>query len=116
MLRDVRDELLEEPVSPRVETPRDINRHYCRHVAETVADRVDDADLRILEDGARGFAHVWLACDGRHHDAECVEGVGEYTDLPFFQRHPEAAMHPEPESVDQSALRRRGRVPLYPDR
>lgn len=115
-LRAVRDKLLEEPVSPRVEDPADINRHYCRYVAETVVDRVDDElDARILEDGGRGYAHTWIACDGRHYDAECVEGVTDHHDLPFFQRHSEAAVHVEPGSVDQATVRNRGREPLYPD-
>jgi hypothetical protein len=116
-LREVRDTLLENPVSPRVETPADINdTHYCRYVAETVAERVgDEYDVEILEDGARGYAHVWLSVDGRHYDAECVEGVDDYRDLPFFQRHPEAVMHTEPETAKLSNLRRRGFEPLYPE-
>lgn len=115
-LRAVRDKLLEQPVSPRVETPADINTHYCRYVARTVVDRVgDDVDVRIVEDGGRGYAHTWLVHDGRHYDAECVEGVDDYRDLPFFQRHPEAAVHLEPGDVDLATLRNRAREPLYPD-
>ena len=114
MLREVRDTLLAEPVSPRVEAPADINHHYCRYVAETVAGRIDD-DVQILEDGGRGFVHTWLYSDGRHYDAECVEGVADYRDLPFFRRHPEAAVHVESGTVDQAALRHRGGVPLYPE-
>ena len=114
-LREVRDTLLAEPVSPRVETPRDINLHYCRYVAEAVVDRLpDDAPVRVLEDGGRGYVHTWLALDGRHYDAECVAGVEDYRDLPFFRRHPEAAVHVEPESAPPAALRQRGKEPLYP--
>lgn len=115
-LRDVRETLLEEPVSPRVDDAEDINLHYCRYVAETVADRVgEESGVRVIEDGGRGFAHTWVECDGRHYDAECVEGVDDYRDLPFFQRHPEAAVHVEPGSADQAAVRNRGKEPLYPD-
>ena len=115
-LREVRDLLLSEPVSPRVEVPADINLHYCRFVAETVAERVDDAiDLEILEDGGRGFVHVWVAHDGRHYDAERVEGVTDYRDLPFFQRHPEAAVHVEPGTVSPATIRQRHKGPLYPE-
>lgn len=114
-LAAVRETLLANPVSPRVETPRDINQHYCRYVAETVVERVGDRDdVEVVEDGARGFAHTWVVCDGRHYDAECVEGVDDYRALPFFRRHPEAALRPEPGSADFAALRRRGREPLYP--
>jgi len=114
VLREVRDTLLGEPVSPRVEEPADVNRHYCRYVAETVAGRLDD-DVQILEDGGRGFVHTWLYSDGRHYDAECVDGVADYRDLPFFQRHPEAAVHVEPGTVDPASLRNRGGAPLYPE-
>lgn len=116
ILREVREELLSNPVSPRVANPEDINIHYCRYVAETVAERSgDEYDIQILEDGGKGFAHVWIAWDGRHYDAECIEGVTDYTELPFFQRHPEAVIHAEPGTADQEIIRRRGIEPLYPD-
>lgn len=114
-LEEVRETLLEEPVSPRVEEPRDINLHYCRYVAETVVDRLgDDVDVEVLEDGARGYVHTWLKVDGRHYDAECLEGVTDHRELPFFRRHPEAAVHVEPASTDPAGIRNRGREPLYP--
>lgn len=115
-LRDVRDKLLSNPVSPRVETPADINNHYCRYVAEKVVERVGkQCDLQILEDGGRGFVHVWIACDGRHYDAECIEGVDDHQNLPFFQRHPEAVIHIEPGTANQAEIRNRGVDPLCPD-
>lgn len=115
-LREIRDKLLFNPVSPRVEDPTDINLHYCRYVAETVVENLgDEFDVEILEDGGRGFAHAWIAHDGCHYDAECVEGVDDHRDLPFFQRHPEAAIQVEPYTVDPATLRQRGEDPLYPD-
>jgi hypothetical protein len=114
-LRKVRDRLLAEPVSPRVEDARDINLHYCRYVARTVAERVgEEVDVEILEDGGGGYGHVWLRCDGRHYDAECVEGVDDHRDLPFFRRHPEAVVHVESAVTPLSSLRHRGERPLYP--
>lgn len=111
-IREVRDVLLSNPVSPRVEDPEDINNHFCSCVAETVAGRVDDQlDVRILEDGAMGMAHVWIACEGRHYDAECPDGVTDYRDLPFFRRHPEAVMHVEPGSVSLATVRNRTTAP-----
>jgi hypothetical protein len=116
ILRDVRDTLLEEPVSPRVAAPHEINEHYCRYVAETVVERAsDERDVRVLQDGGSGYAHAWVAADGKHYDAECVEGVDDYRNLPFFRRHPEAAKHVEADSVSRERLRKRGLNPLYPD-
>lgn len=115
-LHDVRDTLLSNPVSPRVETPADINRHYCHYVAQTVTERLgDDTGVEILEDGGRGYVHTWIHYDGSHYDAECVEGVTDYRDLPFFQRHPEAAIHVEPGGGNRAGLRKRGSRPLYPE-
>lgn len=115
-LRAVRDTLLEQPVSPRVATPADINRHYCRYVADTVAERVGDrCDITVLEDGGHGFAHTWLYQAGSHFDAECIDGVADHRELPFFQRHPKAAMHVEPGDLAHDSVRHRGEGPLYPD-
>lgn len=113
--REIRDKLLSKPVSPRVETPADINKRYCRYVAETVANRVGDQyDLQLLEDGGWGFVHTWIACDGRHYDAECPGGVEDHRELPFFDRHPAAAMNVEPGTADPSELRKRGLDPFHP--
>lgn len=115
-LREIRDKLLSNPVSPRVEDPVDINLHYCRYVAETVIENLgDEIDVEILEDGGRGFVHTWIAHDGCHYDAECVGGVDNHRDLPFFQRHPEAAIQVETDTVDPAILRQRGKEPLYPN-
>lgn len=115
-LRGVRDTLLSNAVSPRVDEPADINHHYCRYVAETVAERLgDEYGLEVVTDGGRGFVHTWIAYEGRHYDAECVEGVADYQALPFFRRHPEAVVHAERGTADGAALRHRGLVPLYPE-
>ncbi|MFB6360958.1 MAG: hypothetical protein ABEH59_06500 [Halobacteriales archaeon] len=114
VLREVRDTLLENPVSPRVETPAEINLHYCQYVADTVAEQVS-RDVEILEDGGKGYAHTWLRHNGRHYDAECIHGVDDYRDLPFFHRHPEAALRVEPGTASAAAVRKRGRGPLYPE-
>lgn len=114
-LRDVRDKLLSNPVSPRVEAPADINLHYCRYVAETVEEELsEDMDIEILEDGGQGYAHTWVRSHGRNYDAECIDGVEDYRNLPFFQRHPEAANRVVPATVDPAALRNRNRGALYP--
>lgn len=114
-LQAVRDTLLSKPVSPQVEAPADINLHYCGYVAETVVEQLpEDMDVEILEDGGRGYAHTWIRYNGRHYDAECIEGVADYRDLPFFRRHPEAANRVVPSTVDPSTLRNRGGKTLYP--
>lgn len=114
-LREVRDTLLSEPVSPRVDEPADINRHHCTYVAETVVDRVgDELDVQVLQDGGHGHAHTWIRYDGRHYDAECIEGVDDHRELPYFRRHPGAAVHVEPATTSLATVRGRGSDTLYP--
>jgi hypothetical protein len=31
--------------------------------------------------------HVWTWWRGKHHDAECLDGVSDWVDLPFFRRY-----------------------------
>lgn len=35
---------------------------------------------------ALGGVHYWLVFNHRHYDAECLQGVDHFLDLPFFQR------------------------------
>lgn len=72
-------------------------------------------DVEIVEDGGDGFVHTWICSAGRHFDAECLEGVEDHRDLPFFHRHPEAVMHVESGDVDPAWVRNRSRRTLYPD-
>jgi hypothetical protein len=39
-----------------------------------------------------GGTHVWVTADGRHYDSECVDGVSNFFELPFFQRVIPSAM------------------------
>jgi hypothetical protein len=46
------------------------------------------ADLERLSDAAGwdGGTHVWLTWEGRHYDSECLQGVTNFLELPFFER------------------------------
>ena len=41
---------------------------------------------RVLTARELGSVHYWLTYSGRHYDAEALEGVDHFLDLPFFQR------------------------------
>ena len=46
----------------------------------------DDLDQLSVDASFNCGTHVWIAVNGRHHDAECPEGVDNLFELPFFQR------------------------------
>jgi hypothetical protein len=41
--------------------------------------------IQSLNDANLG-GHLWIACQSKHYDAECPEGVDSFFDLPFFKR------------------------------
>lgn len=46
----------------------------------------DDMDVISEQFGFAGGIHVWVEIEGRHYDAEAVDGVDNPFDLPFFKR------------------------------
>lgn len=43
---------------------------------------IDNPDPSEIDMGS----HVWIYYNGKHYDAECVEGVENLFDLPFYKR------------------------------
>lgn len=46
----------------------------------------DDMDRISEQFGFAGGVHVWVEIEGRHYDAEAIDGVDNPLDLPFFKR------------------------------
>lgn len=75
------------------ETPQQINSGYCADFATVVWERLKGPEW-LLTLGTPGSAersgagwHVWLFTDGLHFDAECPQGVADWSQLPIFQRN-----------------------------
>ena len=76
------------------ETPYDINNGCCEEWAERVLEILDQEKSGIFSDFGRwdtvpGLAdtnHVFIFVDGKFYDAECLEGVVDYMELPIFKK------------------------------
>jgi len=82
-IRDLVDEF-------NVENGHHLNMGACDVFAHKLSNRV--ADVNIIDCIEFGMQlgtgkHVWVLHDGRFYDAEVPEGVDDWRDLPFIQRH-----------------------------
>lgn len=82
-IRDLVDEF-------NVESGRTLNMGQCDVFAHKLSNRV--AGISIIDCIEFGMQlgtgeHVWVLYDGRFYDAEVPEGVDDWRDLPFMQRH-----------------------------
>jgi hypothetical protein len=76
-------------------SPYDVNDGRCEEWAGIVADRFGgESDSMYLvghedlEPNSDLLGHIWLVKDGRHYDAECLDGVADWHDLPIFSGKP----------------------------
>lgn len=60
--------------------PRTINEGWCEEFAGYVEDHLDGVSVEEAE------GHLWVKWNGRHYDAECLEGVEHPKDLPVYKR------------------------------
>ena len=74
------------------ETPQTINNGLCDYFASIVnEDSNYEAKVVGIEDfdatkNPLDYPHIWLYFNDKHYDAECVEGVDSWDQLPFFIR------------------------------
>lgn len=79
--------------------PEAVNRGKCYELTDTVLHQTDGQLYRLTtndlppeyytenEPGIEPEPfHVWVYDGDRHYDAETPEGVGDWRELPFFQR------------------------------
>ena len=66
--------------------PYDINKGYCQEFAEDVAKKIPTAEVweTIFESPAP--LHLFLKIGDKFYDAETIDGVNNYQDLPIFKR------------------------------
>lgn len=80
--------------------PWDINNGLCFEFVEEVCKLVPKAkevdivtfegtdDVDYNNDLMLEFSHAWILWNGKHYDAECIDGVVNHRDLPFFKHNP----------------------------
>jgi len=91
ILIEERDLLLERMTAdlkyPMAITTWDINNGHCDEFVEAVLHRGDVPDLwDVTSDWDKCEAdHIFLKWNEKFYDAECIEGVEDYHDLPIFK-------------------------------
>lgn len=83
-LETVLHEFVHEKESPHVSDPVTINGGHCRWFADCVMKRLGSPADVVRHDA--WDIHTWIELDGRHYDAETVEGVENPHTLPIWER------------------------------
>lgn len=75
-------------------TPKEINNGLCDFVAEEAVKRIPGAKYMSTDDMSyetlkqykfTTHGHAWFILNGKHYDAEAINGVDSWEDLPIFQ-------------------------------
>lgn len=66
-------------------TTWDINNGYCEEWAEAVAQKIPQAEVVWLDQYDEELAHCAILHRGKYYDAECLEGVINWKDLPLVK-------------------------------
>ena len=72
-----------------VTTPFQINDGYCEEWALNVEDAIPGAIEHDTPEDFTGPGHVWVEIDGKHYDAETLQGVKDWKDLAVFRKSKE---------------------------
>jgi len=86
-------EILHEPL------PWDINNNgFCEEFALSVYEKMTGIKYDFIMDYVNDensninlilqYPHIWIKYEGKHYDAECLDGVSNPRDLPFFGDNP----------------------------
>lgn len=81
-LRIVLEQVLAE-YTARGYKPEQINNGSC----SAYATKVQSLFPSVTIETGPGLGHTWVKYQGRHYDAECLDGVENRNDLPFFKRN-----------------------------
>lgn len=88
MLIEVRNNLIQPNTFPA--NAAEINNGYCADFATIVWERLNrHPDIFISNDEELAdveYSHTFLEFRGMYFDAECIEGVDDWTQLPTFHR------------------------------
>lgn len=66
---------------------KDINNGFCADWATLVWEQFREVNIVNDEEmGAKEYSHTFLEYKGLYYDAECIDGVEDWTQLPIFLR------------------------------
>lgn len=89
---DLREYLQAWLEANELDSASEINAGLCEEFALELAELLPDADVVYTEDYVEWGSdqhpggHAWVRSGGLFYDAECLEGVACWEDLPFFAR------------------------------
>lgn len=71
--------------------PSQINYGFCADFACAISEKFEQAEVYSDKDcdPDREYTHSFLELGGMYYDAECIEGVKNWWDLPIFKRQEE---------------------------
>lgn len=89
IMEAARDDILDPSEFPH--TAEEINNGNCADWATVVWERLRDIGVfAAIEDdeslAGHDYSHTFIYYDGRYYDAECIEGVVDWIQLPTFLR------------------------------
>ncbi len=74
--------------SDYVYTAKHINNGFCGDFAHAIWEHFNRSDaIQATDDeelGGREYTHTFICFEERYYDAECVDGVDDWTQLPIF--------------------------------
>lgn len=94
VLREERDKLLRilreegfyyERIKRFDATTWDVNCGYCEDFAEAVVKRIPSAEIKWLDEEDENISHCVVVYQGKYYDAECLEGVEDWHNLPLVK-------------------------------
>ena len=83
--------IIEQLVEEYPESPFEINCGLCDLFAADIIVRMggysdDLTEGSIANIDSPYWGHVWIEYQGKYYDAECPTGIGNYRQLPIFNR------------------------------
>ncbi len=79
-------------VENKYTTMTEINTGGCENFAQAMLHYFPDGELTYTEDyvcwdhcNPWPGGHCWIVSNGRHYDSEALDGVTNWTDIPFFK-------------------------------
>lgn len=91
-LDETRKEFIERKTDYKPKSYYDINCGWCADFATVVREKLNHSyQIRILADDDMNpdveYSHTFIEFNDQYFDAECIEGVDDWTQLPTFHRN-----------------------------
>ena len=84
-MEEVRDSFLNSDGFPYI--IEDINNGFCADFAQLIWEKFPSVHILSDDDMTGGeYSHTFFEFEDKYYDAECIEGIDDWTQLPTFLR------------------------------